>query len=333
LTWKWVKTPKLVVKAGRTFMTETLQRETYMMEETRIERTSRVAPTRWARASWGAIFAGMFVTVVLQVMLTLLGAAIGFATINPVEERNPAQGMGTASGIWLLLSALVSVWVGACVAGRLAGGARRDGMIHGIVTWSVATSLTLLLLASATGALIGGAGTLLGNAMRIGAQRQSGSSSGDMISAATEQVRSAFPQAGSMLPPTGREQAGQTPGQLTALAAQDPDLAAALTRAASSDDAQSRDQVVNILTTKHNMDQQTAVNLFNEWHQNYQQAHAQVSQKAREVGQQAAHGIAQGALWAFIALLLGLVTSAWGGWVGASSLPRTDLVQTTSPVT
>jgi len=282
------------------------------------------APGRWSRASWGAIFAGMFVTVVLQLMLTLLGAAIGFASINPMQEQNPAQGMASASGIWLIVSALISVWVGSCIAGRLSGGARRDGMIHGIVSWSVATCVTVLLLPGATGALLGGAGALLGNAIKTGAQSPN---SGDILSAAGDQVKSALPQAGSLLPPTGRYQGQQTPGQLTSLAAQDPDLATALTRAESNrQDPAARDQVINLLTTKHNMDQQQATTLYNQWQQNFQQVQAQVSQKAREVGQQAAHGISQGALWAFIALLLGLLFSAWGGWAGAASLPQTEIV-------
>lgn len=295
-----------------------------MSEQILTERTTSPWLKGWSRASWGAILAGMFVTVVLQLMLTLLGTAIGFATIHPMQEQNPTEGMGLASGIWLLVSSLISVWVGACIAGRLAGGARRDGMIHGIVTWSVATSLTVFTLATATGALLGGAGTILSNAVKSGAQNPN---SENFLSAAGDQVKSMFPQAGSLLPPTGRDQGRQTPGQLTSLAAQDPDLAAALARAeANNEDTQAKDQVVNLLTTKHNMDQQQAVNLFNQWHQNAQQVHAQVSQKAREVGQKATHGIAMGALWAFIVLFLGLLVSAWGGWAGAASLPRIEVV-------
>ena len=61
------------------------------------------------RVSWGAIFAGLVVTIVIQLTLTLLGVAIGAATIDPLRERNPAEGLGVSSAIWLTVSALISI--------------------------------------------------------------------------------------------------------------------------------------------------------------------------------------------------------------------------------
>src|SRR5947209_15282899 len=100
-----------------------------MREELRIERTAaRVEPSWFEHASWGAIFAGMFVTIVLQIMLTFLGTAIGMAVVNPVNDQNPTRELAIGSAVWLLVSGLVSVWVGSCVAGRLSGGPlRSDG--------------------------------------------------------------------------------------------------------------------------------------------------------------------------------------------------------------
>jgi hypothetical protein len=293
-----------------------------MKDDVIVERTAtRLEPPSFVRrASWGAIFSGVFVTIVVQIMFTLLGAAIGFSTINPMEQQNPAQGLGLGSGIWLLVSALVSIWTGSCVAGRLCGGPRRaDGMIHGIVTWSVATVAALLLLATAAGALLGGAGALLGNA--LGVSSNSRGAQGPMAG-----VKEIFPQAGTLLPPTGRTDGRETPGQLTALSQQDPELGAALGRMEANGGAakatQDRDQVINLLTTKHNMDRQQAQNLVNQWDQQFQQIHAQFGQKARQMWQTAAQGISQGALWAFVALILGLGVAAWGGWAGTASLPR-----------
>src|SRR4051812_13390118 len=109
-----------------------------MKEEFEVS-TIQTAPSRVRRASWGAIFAGTFVTIAVQLTLTLLGVAVGLATVQSLQDHSPAQNMTKSSGVWLLASGLISVWVGACVAGRLSGGPRRaDGMLHGIVTWSVA---------------------------------------------------------------------------------------------------------------------------------------------------------------------------------------------------
>src|SRR5690349_15912906 len=99
--------------------------------------TARTAMVR--RASWGAIFSGLFVTIIIQIILTMLGVAVGASTIQPLSEQNPMRGLGTGAAIWLVVSGLISVFVGSWVAGRLSGGPRRvDGLLHGIVTFSVA---------------------------------------------------------------------------------------------------------------------------------------------------------------------------------------------------
>jgi hypothetical protein len=297
-------------------------------EERHIEHASpRLAPSRVRRVSWGAIFAGLFVTMVIQLMLSLLGAAIGAASINPAQGQTPGKGLALGSGIWLLASGLISVWVGACVSGRLSGGPRRaDGMLHGIVTWSVSTLTMVLLLATATGAIVGGTSVLVKNVMASSQNLGQSQAGQTAMTSIGDQIRNAFPQAGALLPPTGRTEGQQVPGNLTALAQQDSDLATALTRLESkggiSQAPQERDQVVMLLTSKHNLSQQDASTLVTQWDQQYQNLQAQAGQTARQAGQVAAEGISQGALWAFIALALGLVFAAWGGWAGTASLPQ-----------
>ncbi|TIX79823.1 MAG: PhnA-like protein, partial [Mesorhizobium sp.] len=41
------------------------------------------------KVSWGAIFAGVVVALVTQVLLTMLGAGIGIATLDPGTGDNP----------------------------------------------------------------------------------------------------------------------------------------------------------------------------------------------------------------------------------------------------
>jgi hypothetical protein len=293
------------------------------MKEEVIERSTWPVPAFTRRISWGAIFAGLFVTIGVQLIFSLLGAAIGAATVDPLREQDPARGLGLMSAIWLLVSGLISLWVGACVAGRLSGGPRRaDGLLHGIVTWSVSICATLFLLATAAGALLGGTGALLGGAMGIGAAKGGASSQ-----SVEEQVKNLFPQAGALLPPTGRTAQGQQPpGTLTDLAAKDSQLGAALARMEKNGGANQatseRDEVISRLTSQHGMDQQQAANLVGQWDQQFQQLKGQTEQKAREAGDVAARGVSKGALWAFIALFLGFAIAAWGGWSGAASLPK-----------
>jgi hypothetical protein len=87
------------------------------------------------RISWGAVFAGAVLALVIQLSLSLLGLGVGLGTIDPLQEQNPMSGIGIGAGIWWLVSSLASIYIGATVAGRLAGMPRRtDGLLHGLLT-------------------------------------------------------------------------------------------------------------------------------------------------------------------------------------------------------
>ena len=60
-----------------------------------------------SRLSWSAVFAGVFIALAVQLLLSLLGLSIGFGSINPVEEARPFSGLGTGALIW---------WVGSRLA-------------------------------------------------------------------------------------------------------------------------------------------------------------------------------------------------------------------------
>ena len=55
------------------------------------------------RVSWSAVFAGVLVAIVTQMLLSLLGFGIGLGTIDAVEEKNPAAGLGIGSAICISL--------------------------------------------------------------------------------------------------------------------------------------------------------------------------------------------------------------------------------------
>ncbi len=115
------------------------------------------------RLSWGAVFAGLVVATALQIVLTLLGTAIGLAAWDPGDS---ARGLGIGAGIWAIVSILISLFVGGSTTGRLAGIiTRKDGALHGVLLWGLSTILTLWLLASGVSALAGGAFRLAGGAL------------------------------------------------------------------------------------------------------------------------------------------------------------------------
>ena len=113
----------------------------------------------FARISWGAIFAGAIIALATQLVLTLIGTAVGLATLNPATGENPSgTTLGIGAGVWLVISSLVSLFLGGYIAGRLGG--TFNGWLHGLATWATVTMFTILLLTTAAGGLIGTASGL-----------------------------------------------------------------------------------------------------------------------------------------------------------------------------
>ena len=284
------------------------------------------------RLCWGAIIGGVFVTLVIGLILTLLGIAIGAGSIEPLRQQQPLKGLGTGGGVWLLATGLVSSFFGAWVAGRASGSPRKaDGYLHGLVTWGVSTICMGLLVSTALGSLLGGAASLFGKTVSATAHAGSaaatqGNQSGVNWDGLKQEIMSASPQGGA-LAPTGR-----TPGQqsvdsnsLPAQAQQNPELLAVLTKMFSKGGAAAapaeREQAINILVAQ-GKNREEAGKMVDQWDQKYQEAKAQAEQKAREAGDVAARGVSRAALGSCILLLLCGIAAVFGGRVGEGSGTR-----------
>jgi hypothetical protein len=126
------------------------------------------------RISWGAIFAGTLVAIATQLLLTLLGLAIGAWAVNPSAGPAGMQGVGMGAGIWALLSFIIALFCGGWVAGRMSGlGNKLDGLLEGVIVWGAVTVLTFFLLTTTVGRILGGAAGLAGNMLPT-AQEQLG---------------------------------------------------------------------------------------------------------------------------------------------------------------
>jgi hypothetical protein len=126
---------------------------------TRAVETFRGFERPFARISWGAIFAGALIALATQLVLTLIGAAIGLATLNPASGQGPSgTTLGVGATVWVVISSLISLFLGGYIARRLGG--TFNGWLHGLATWATVAMLTMLLLTTAAGALIGTASGL-----------------------------------------------------------------------------------------------------------------------------------------------------------------------------
>jgi hypothetical protein len=119
--------------------------------------------------SWGAIFGGLASGMGTYLLLALLGLAAGLTAINP----QAAEPMGKApliTGIWTSISLVLSAFVGGYVAARMSGLSRlADGMLHGLVAWSVSTLVFAFAITTSVGSMLGGAFSILGQGAKAAA--------------------------------------------------------------------------------------------------------------------------------------------------------------------
>jgi hypothetical protein len=275
------------------------------------------------RISWGAVVAGAVVAVVLHLLLVLLGMAVGLAVV----DADNAGAVGTGAAIWWAICSLVSLFAGAWVAARLSGVPdRMDGMLQGLVVWSVTTLLSIYLLTSAIGAVTGGAMKVLSGAAGM----------------AREVAPQAAPLARQIIGPIGggegasvaevlQEIEGSLTGPNAAAARQELRQIFSQAQDGELNSPQFRQRVVTFLTQRGEMDRARAESLADRAISGYRDAKqrlGELTDRAGETAEEAADATAKAALWAFIALLLGAIAAAFGGRTGA---PDT-IVGTTRPV-
>lgn len=116
------------------------------------------------RISWGAIFAGTVSALAISTMLNLLGAGIGFSSIDIMEEAHPLAGLGIGTLIWWGISNLIALFAGGYIAGRLSGfPSKEDGGIHGFITWALFGIVSFMLITSAVNSVVNGIGGAVGS--------------------------------------------------------------------------------------------------------------------------------------------------------------------------
>ena len=121
-----------------------------------------------AGVSWPAIFAGAVVSCALTLVLLTLGVALGATSVSPwLGSGVSATTFKIATGIYLIVIAMISSSVGGYIAGRLrtrwVGVLSDEGYFrdtaHGFVTWAFASVLGALLLATPAASIMGSAAT------------------------------------------------------------------------------------------------------------------------------------------------------------------------------
>jgi hypothetical protein len=112
----------------------------------------------WRRISWGAIFAGLFVTLAIFLTLQILGVGIGAVALDLTgPEPTSPRALGIGAAIWWFITGLIALFIGGWVAGRLGWlPTALDRALHGLTTWAFFYAVMFWMLTTALGALVGG---------------------------------------------------------------------------------------------------------------------------------------------------------------------------------
>ena len=264
------------------------------------------------RISWGAIFGGVILVVAVQLLLSLLGAGIGLGTVNVNAGTTPDAGsIGVGAGIWWVISSVVALAFGGYVAAWLAGiELSWDGLLHGLITWGIATLLTVYLLSSAVGGIIGGGASALGSIA---------SAAGSGIKSAAQPVAEAAgispdmiqQQAQMYLQPTNPDPATMSPQDAQKEVAKD-----LVTYAKGGPDAAgSKNRIIAIMAAQQKLPVDQATKQFDDAQAKLAQAKAQAIQTAKNAADATASTAGHTAFAAFGDLLIGAIAAAIGGAV------------------
>lgn len=319
-----------------------------------IENSNSLFGNSLKRISWGAILAGVLIAVVIQISLSLLGLGIGLSTIDPKTDAHPLSGLGIGSAIWYIVSSLIALYAGGWIAGRLSPTKRLfDGIIHGILAWSLVTLVTLYFLTTTLGSILGGVGKLVGNTLGV-----VGAAAGSGIAAAAPAVEDAIQEQGIDLSDLKNEaetllrQTGKSQLQPNALSKQ-ADMAKAKVSASAGDAAENpaqageeadglinrllkqgkgvtsqvdKEAAVNVIVARTGKSHDEAAQIVDNWVATSKEAAAKIEEtkkevkaKAIEVADQAAKAASTAAILTFVSLLLGAAIAGFGAKQGSDS--------------
>ncbi|MDR5883512.1 hypothetical protein [Caballeronia sp. LZ032] len=147
------------------------------------------------RLSWGSIIAGVILSMIVYLIMSVLGTAIGASLLSPMAKPDPLHGFGFGSGVWVIVTTVLAVFVGSYYAGRCAPVL---GWLHGLLSWAVMTLFVVYGMTSLITGAMSTAGSVAATTAQVSATaaNQSGTTP-SIVDTAKQQVQAAVASAAS----------------------------------------------------------------------------------------------------------------------------------------
>lgn len=265
-----------------------------------------VEPSTTGKLSWGGLIGGLFVAVGVWLLLTVLGLAVNLSAIDPNDPTSSLRGAGVASGIWSVVVWIIALFVGGAVAGYSSGILERPrGAIHGFVLWSLATILSIFMIAGVLRTVV--KGTLAAAESAVAAAGLAGGGQGLELDVNTliAPLNDRLQMEGK--PPVTAEEVQAALGDVMVTAVQRGRL--------------DRDAVVGALAQNTSLSRADAEDLANRV-EAWFDARAGVAEDVRRAILSAADTTGKAMWWVFLGLSVGLLASVIGATLGTAGRKR-----------
>ncbi|MET3130167.1 hypothetical protein AAKU55_000420 [Oxalobacteraceae bacterium GrIS 1.11] len=264
--------------------------------------------------SWGAVFAGGAAAAALSFILLILGVGLGLSSISPYSYHSAA--MSDATIAWLAFMQLAASGIGGYMAGRLrvkwphvhGDEVHFRDTAHGLLAWSLATLVTVALLAGAARAVLSGA---------IDAAAAVGAPAAALVAGANP----AIPAGASGNPSEYFSdlllRSGGADGVDNGRRAEVKQILLN-NLAVGALSAEDRSYLARLVATRAGLSQADAERRVDDMYARASKATDGARAKAKEVAEQARKAAMHSALWMFIALLLGAFVASLSATFGGA---------------
>jgi hypothetical protein len=141
------------------------------------------------------VIAGVILSSIVYLMMSVLGTAIGASLLSPLSRPNPLHGFGFGSGVWVIVTTVLAVFIGSYFAGRCAPVL---GWLHGLLSWAVMTLLFVFGMTSLIGGAVSTAGSVAAASAQVGATAANQTNTDpSLVNSAKQQVQAAVASAAS----------------------------------------------------------------------------------------------------------------------------------------
>jgi hypothetical protein len=291
------------------------------------------AATNRPTVSWGAVFAGMVTAIALQLALAQLCVSLGLAMYSPFDPAEPTGTIAMTTVAAWVACALVGLFLGGWVAGRLAHfQSQTIAALHGALVWATGAVVAGGTVALTAALLAGGTARLAGDALQATASGAGalGSSVVSAVAPNWDSVRDQVKDASRKVADAAKE------GNLETRFADQSRLMDLLGRFFVTDRAQrpsgaEKDELATLVAGQLGIGKEAAVKTLDQWERSWDAAVAKFNQaqetakeKAKEAAATAKKYTASAAGMSFGLMVVALIAAMIGGIFGSVCFRREE---------